>query len=129
MRTDVLTRRQLNRATLARQMLLAREEVSAVEAVERLCGLQAQDAKPPFTGLWTRVEGFRREDLHRVLHEHAVVRATLMRATLHLMSERDYVAFRLALQPVMTQALRVLGARAEGLDLEKVLPVARALLQ
>ncbi|MDP9471525.1 MAG: winged helix DNA-binding domain-containing protein [Chloroflexota bacterium] len=129
MRTDVLTRRQLNRATLARQMLLAREEVSAVAAVERLGGLQAQDAKPPFTGLWTRVEGFRREDLHRVLHEHAVVRATLMRATLHLMSERDYVAFRLALQPVMTQALRVLGARAEGLDLEKVLPVARALLQ
>ncbi len=129
MRTDVLTRRQLNRATLARQMLLAREEVSAVEAVERLCGLQAQDAKPPFTGLWTRVEGFRREDLHRVLHEHAVVRATLMRATLHLMSARDYVAFRLALQPVMTQALRVLGARAEGLDLEKVLPVARVLLQ
>ncbi len=128
MRTDVLTRRRLNRATLARQMLLAREEVSAVEAVERLCGLQAQEAKPPFIGLWTRVAGFRREDLHRALDERAVVRATLMRATLHLMSAADYAAFRPALQPVMTQALRVLGTRGEGLDLDRVMPVARGLL-
>ncbi len=129
MRTDVLTRRQLNRATLARQMLLARQEVSAVDAVDRLCGLQAQEAKPPFLGLWTRVAGFRRENLHRALHERAVVRATLMRATLHLMSATDYAAFRTALQPVMAQAIRVLGDRAEGLDLEAVLPVARALLE
>ena len=128
MKTDVLTRRQLNRATLARQMLLAREEISAVAAVERLCGLQAQEAKPPFIGLWTRVAGFRREALHQALHERAVVRATLMRATLHLMSAGDYAAFRPALQPVMTQAIRVLGARAEGLDLDAVLPVARGLL-
>ncbi|MDP9368137.1 MAG: winged helix DNA-binding domain-containing protein [Chloroflexota bacterium] len=128
MRTDVPTRRQLNRATLARQMLLAREEVSAVEAVERLCGLQAQEAKPPFIGLWTRVAGFRREDLHRGLHGRAVVRATLMRATLHLMGATDYAVFRPALQPVMTQALRVLGTRGEGLDLDRVMPVARGLL-
>jgi winged helix DNA-binding protein len=125
---DTLTRRRLNRATLARQLLLARERVSTVEAVERLCGMQAQEAKPPFVGLWTRVDGFRREDLHAALHERAVVRAMAMRATLHLMSAEDYRAHRNALQPVMTQAMRVLRERADGLDLEKLLPVARTLL-
>jgi len=126
---DTLTRRQLNRATLARQLLLARERMSAVEAVERLCGMQAQEAKPPFVGLWTRVEGFRREDLHAALREREVVRAMAMRATLQLMSARDYRAHRMALQPVMTQAMRVLRERAEGLDLEKLLPAARTLLR
>ncbi len=128
MGTDTLTRRQLNRATLARQMLLVREKVSAVDAVERLCGLQAQEAKPPFIGLWTRVDGFGRQDLHDALHKREVVRATLMRATLHLMSATDHAAFRDALQPVMTQAMRVLGARAKGLELRELVPAARALL-
>jgi Winged helix DNA-binding domain len=125
---DTLTRRQLNRATLARQLLLARARVSAVQAVERLCGMQAQEAKPPFVGLWTRVEGFRREDLHAALHEREVVRAMLMRATLHLASARDYRALRMVLQPAMTQAMRVLRERAAGLELEKLLPAARRLL-
>ena len=129
MERDALTRQQLNRATLARQMLLAREAVSPIAAVERLCGMQAQEPKPPFIGLWTRVEGFRREALHRALHEREIVRATLMRGTLHLLGAGDYVAFRPALQPVMTQAMRVLGARAEGLDLARLLPTARALLE
>ena len=124
-----LTRRQLNRATLARQMLLRQEAVSPVDAVERLGGLQAQEPKPPFVGLWSRVEGFLPDDLHRALHGREVVRATLMRATLHLFSARDYRTFRIALQPVMTQALGVLGARAEGMDIDLVLPVARALLR
>lgn len=127
--TATMTQRQLNRATLARQLLLAREGISAVEAVERLCGMQAQEPGPPFMGLWTRLDGFRRNDLHAALHGREVVRATLMRATLHLMSARDYATYRTALQPVMSQATRVLGDRAEGLDLEKLLPVARTLLE
>lgn len=126
---ETLTPTQLNRATLARQMLLAREDVSTVEAVERLCGMQAQEARPPFVGLWTRVAGFKREDLHRALHEREVVRATLMRATLHLMSASDYLALRAPLAPVMTQALRGLGARAKGLELEQLLHVARTLME
>jgi hypothetical protein len=128
MKADILTRRQLNRATLARQMLLARERVAIVEAVERLAGMQAQEPKPPFVGLWTRVEGFTREDLHEALHDRAVVRATMMRGTLHLMSARHYAAQRACLQPVMDGARRVLGDRAEGLELDKLLPVARGLL-
>jgi hypothetical protein len=125
---DMLTARRLNRATLARQMLLRRERSSVAEAVERLCGMQAQEPRPPFPGLWTRLHGFRREDLHRALHDRTVVRGTLMRGTLHLMSAADYIAHRMTLQPMLTRSLALLGTRAEGLDADEVLPVARALL-
>jgi hypothetical protein len=128
MTTDTLSRRQLNRATLARQMLLAREKVSAVEAVERLCGMQAQEAKHPFAGLWTRAAGFRREDLHAALHKREIVRATLMRGTLHLMSARDFAAFRMTFHASLADSVRMLGDRAKGLDIDKVLPVARRLV-
>jgi winged helix DNA-binding protein len=129
MTTATLTLRQLNRATLARQMLLARERVSPVKAVERLAGMQAQEAKPPFIGLWTRVDGFRREDLHRALHRRTVVRATLMRATLHLMSAKDYATVRMALQPMLAAVMQsALRDRAKGLEVDKVLPVARTIL-
>ena len=129
MAAETLTREELNRATLARQMLLAREPVSPVEAVERLCGMQAQEARPPFVGLWTRLQGFGRPDLHDALHRHELVRAMMMRATLHLVSAGDYARLRAALQPVLTQAMGVLGKRAKGLELEEVLPVARALVE
>jgi hypothetical protein len=126
--TPTLTRQQLNRATLARQLLLEREPVTAAAAVERLAGMQAQEPKHPFIGLWTRVEGFDREDLRRALLEREVVRATLMRSTLHLMSAADYAALRMSMQPPPSVALRVLGARSQGLDLDAVLPAARTLL-
>ena len=125
---EVLTQRRLNRATLARQMLLRRERGSVVEAVERLCGMQAQEPRPPFPGLWTRLQGFRREDLHRALHERTVVRGTLMRGTLHVFSAADHIAHRMTLQPMLTRSLALLGNRAEGLNGDEVLPVARALL-
>ncbi|CNF48663.1 Protein of uncharacterised function (DUF1006) [Mycobacterium tuberculosis] len=126
--TETLSVRALNRATLARQMLLAREAVPVVEAVGRLCGMQAQEPKPPFLGLWTRLDGFEAADLHSVLHDRSLVRATMMRATLHLMTSADYTAFRTAMQPMLDGALRVLGDRAKGLDLQKVVPAARSLL-
>jgi hypothetical protein len=124
--TPTLTRTQLNRATLARQLLLERAEASA--AVERLAGMQAQEPKHPFVGLWTRLEGFEVEDLRRALLEREVVRATLMRSTLHLMSAADYAALRMSMQPSLAVALRALGARSAGLDLDAVLPAARRLL-
>jgi hypothetical protein len=110
-------------------MLLERERISVVEAVERLCGMQAQEPRPPFPGLWTRLHGFRREDLHWALHDREVVRGTLMRGTLHLMSAADYLAHRMTLQPMLTRSLALLGTRADGLDEDEVLPVARALLR
>ena len=125
---ETLTGGQLNRATLARQLLLAREPIGPAEAIARLCGLQAQEAAPPFIGLWTRLAGFEREHLLAALHDREVVRATLMRATLHLLGAGDYAAFRPALQPVMERAVRVLGKRAAGLEPERVMPAARALL-
>ena len=97
-------------------------------AVERLGGMQAQEPKHPFIGLWTRVEGFSAEALLDAIAAREVVRATLMRSTLHLFSARDYAALRTALQPPASVALRVLGARAEGLDPEAVVPAARELL-
>jgi hypothetical protein len=126
---ETLTREELNRATLARQMLLAREEISAVSAVERLCGMQAQEPRPPFVGLWTRLAGFERGDLHRALHERTIVRGTLMRGTLHLMSAGDYVAQRMTLQPMLSRiATGILRERADGLDVEALVPVARTAL-
>ncbi|MEV0667587.1 winged helix DNA-binding domain-containing protein [Actinomadura luteofluorescens] len=127
--TETLSIRALNRATLARQMLLAREPIPASEAVGRLCGMQAQEPKPPYLGLWTRLEGFQASDLHSALHDRALVRATMMRATLHLVTSSDYTAFRTAMQPMLDGGLRVLGDRAKGLDLDKVVPAARSLLE
>ncbi|MCP9985093.1 winged helix DNA-binding domain-containing protein [Actinomadura madurae] len=127
--TETLSVQALNRATLARQMLLSREPVPVAEAVGRLCGMQAQEPKPPFLGLWTRLEGFQAADLHSAFNDRSIVRATMMRATLHLMTAADYTAFRTTLQPMLDGALRVLGDRAKGLDLQKVVPAARSLLQ
>jgi winged helix DNA-binding protein len=126
---DVLTRDALSRATLARQMLLAREKATVVSAVERLAGLQAQLARPPFIGLWSRIEGFRAEDLARAVHDRKVVRATLMRGTLHLMTTRDYLDLRPALQPMLSEGMEgVLKDRAQRIDLDGVTATARACL-
>ena len=130
MKSETLSRKALNRALLARQMLLAREEVSPLAAIERLVGLQAQQAQPPFVGLWTRVANFEREALLRALHERAVVRATLMRGTLHLMSAADYLAVRGALQPGLTAGMRaVLRERAESLDIPALVAHAHTVFQ
>ena len=127
---DVLTIRALNRATLARQMLLAREKTTALKAVERLCGMQAQLARPPYIGLWTRVAGFEAADLTRLARTRKVVRGTLMRVTLHLVSTKDYRGLRPLLQPMLSAAFqRALRDRAPGLDLEPVVAAARACLE
>jgi hypothetical protein len=125
---STLTLRQLNRATLARQLLLVRERLPVATAIERLCGLQAQEPKPPFIGLWTRLDGFERDHLRAALDTRDVVRATVMRGTLHLLSARDLIAVRPSLQPMLDAGLRLLGDRAEGLDAAALLPVARRFL-
>jgi hypothetical protein len=124
---SVLTLRALNRATLARQMLLAREKVKPATAIERLAGLQSQWPKPPFVGLWTRIEGFSREDLRKATLAKKIVRATLMRMTIHTVSARDYVRFRPALQPALTRGvMNIVGKRVVGVDLPKIVEEGRA---
>jgi hypothetical protein len=125
----VLSPRQLNRATLARQMLLERQAIPALEAVERLAGMQAQEPRPPFVGLWSRLEGFRREDLVEALRGYKVVRGPLMRSTLHLLSAADFAAFRPALAPALNTAVRVMGSSAKALDSVDFLPAAIELLE
>jgi hypothetical protein len=109
-RVRVLTLRELNRALLSRQMLLERQEVPVVPAIERLGGLQAQWAPSPYVALWTRLLDFERDGLTRVIDSGDVVKATLMRATLHLVSAREYPAYALATTEGRFAAWRPPGA-------------------
>lgn len=125
----VLTTRELNRATLARQLLLERAAITPLAAIERLFALQAQVARPPFVGLWTRVHGFTRAQLHRLLHDRAIVRATLLRGTLHLISAADFIASRAALQPMLDAGMAaILKQRAAAIDLGELAAFARTRL-
>jgi hypothetical protein len=92
----VLTRVELNRALLARQLLLERKRMSVPRAVERLAGLQAQYTPSPYLSLLARVDGLRRDTLTAALQRRLVVKAWLMRGTLHLVTPRDYWAFAAA---------------------------------
>ena len=93
-----LTRRELNRALLARQLLLQRASLTLPRALERVGGIQAQYAPSMYVGLWSRMEGFARENLTRSLERRSVVQGTLLRATIHLVSARDYWPFALAVE-------------------------------
>ncbi len=104
----VLTARELNRALLARQLLLERADVGLPAALELMGCLQAQYAPSMYIGLWSRVVGFRRDDLTRALQHREVVQGTLMRVTIHLVSSADYWPLALAVR----DARRTLWVRA-----------------
>ena len=124
--SPTLSSRALNRATLARQMLLARAKVSAVTAVSRLAGLQAQLARPPFVGLWSRADGFSRDALVSAAERREVVRGTLMRGTIHLVTSDDYLAFRPAVQVALTAGMHaILKDRVLGIDIDALVAAAR----
>ena len=109
-------------------MLLRREPVTVVDAVERLAGLQAQEPKPPFVALQARLADFDAGELRTAIRAGDVVRATLMRGTLHLVSASDFLALRNAVAADLDAVIRMLGARAAGLDVEVVTAAARELL-
>ena len=132
MTPDRLSLRALNRATLERQLLLRRAALAPRQAVEHLAGLQAQAPLAPYVGLWTRLAGFRHQQLKDLLTERAVVRAHLMRNTVHLVTAEDFVGFRPLFQPKIERDLAAhYGrnlARGVGVDLAEVRQAARALL-
>jgi hypothetical protein len=108
-----LTARQLNRATLARQLLLRRETLDVVDAVCRVVALQAQEPASPYIALWNRLEPFDPFDLDRAFAEQDVVKAQLMRITLHAVAADDYPAFHEAMQSTL-RAARLNDRRFRG---------------
>jgi len=129
---EVLGPRALNRALLARQMLLARGPLGAAEAIERLVGMQAQAPAAPYVGLWTRLRDFRPDDLARLILERRAVRIALMRGTVHLVTARDALSLRPLVQPIFDRDLRVNSTYARGLagmDLGALAAHARVLVE
>src|SRR3954454_23683954 len=98
---DPLTLADLNRTLLARQLLLERRSMPLVRALEAVAGIQAQDPVAPLFGLAARLDGFDAGALTRALHRRSVVRATLMRGTVHLVSARDYLRLEPAVRPMI----------------------------
>src|SRR6266487_5424912 len=121
----VLSLRELNRAMLARQLLLERARIGVVAAVERLAALQAQWSPSPYIALWSRLKDFRRETLWAAIERHEVIRARLMRGTLHLVSARDFYAYAVATQDLQRGAWNRLQV-GRGVDPKRVAALAAA---
>jgi hypothetical protein len=120
--------RALGRATLARQLLLERASLDVVEAVGRVGALQAQEARPPFVALWSRLAGFEASALVDALAARTIVRGTLMRGTVHLARTEDFLRWQPLLAPLGVEGLRkVVGARLDGADLDGAVEDVRKL--
>jgi hypothetical protein len=123
----VLTVRDLNRALLARQLLLERSKLSLPKALERIGGIQAQYAPSSYIGLWSRLDGFALGDLTRALERRRAVQGTLLRSTIHLVSAGDYWAFALGSRAARQESwLRFDKKRLSEKDMEAAANEVRA---
>ena len=120
----VLTRRDLNRALLARQMLLERQPIAVTRALHTLLAVQGQLPRAPFVGLWARIADFVQDGLREAIKTRQVVRATMLRGTLHLMLADDVLAFRTTLRTETELSLPG-GKHWSQADLEPTLSLAR----
>jgi hypothetical protein len=130
--SPVLGRRARNRALLERQLLLRRVRRPALEVVEHLVGLQAQEPRDPYVGLWARLEGFDPGELGDLLAERTAVRSPLMRTTIHLVSARDCLTLAPLMRPVLERNFWTgspFGRKVKGVDLDAVLARGRELLE
>src|ERR1700754_4616386 len=125
----VRSTRALNRATLARQLLLDRADLPVRDAVAHLCGMQAEEPQEPFVGLWSRLRGFDPAVLSELLTGRRVVRTHLMRRTMHLLTAEDALAWRARHDAMLRQ--RVLGTYSRelaGVDLDELAAAGRTVL-
>ena len=124
-----LTQRELNRALLARQLLLERSNLPIPRALERLGGIQNQYAPNAYIRLWSCLDGFDRDDLTRALERRSAIQATLMRETIHVVSRRDYWLFAIAIRRAQREwFLRLRKPSPKVRDLERKAQELRALL-
>lgn len=126
---ETLSLRSLNRATLARQLLLERRHVTALEVIDHLVGLNAQDPEPPYIGLWSRIIDFGSGDLERLLHGREVVRGSLLRGTQHIVTTDDYLWLRSLLHPMLERLQRsAFGKTTAELGLADLMAAAESLI-
>ncbi|MEU2396350.1 winged helix DNA-binding domain-containing protein [Streptomyces sp. NPDC007369] len=125
----VLDTRSLNRATLARQLLLSRAEMPALDAVAHLLGLQAQNVKPPYFQLHARLAGFRPAELAGLMEARRVVRMVTLRSTIHTHTAGDALALRPLVQAPRDRELGNFRKGLAGVDLERLTGLARAFVE
>lgn len=125
----VLGTRALNRATLARQLLLSRAEMSAEGAVTHLLGLQAQNVKPPYFQLHARLAGFRPAELAGLMESREVVRMVTMRSTIHTHTAHDALTLRPLVQPARDREINYFRKGLVGVDLDRLAERARGFVE
>ncbi|WP_189532013.1 winged helix DNA-binding domain-containing protein [Streptomyces roseolilacinus] len=125
----VLSVRALNRATLARQLLLRRVPMGAAEAVRHLVGLQAQNTRPPYHALAARLEGFRPGELSGLMERREVARTVTMRSTLHTHTADDVLALLPLMRPAREREVRMFGRRLPGVDPDALAALVRGLVE
>ncbi|WLQ37114.1 winged helix DNA-binding domain-containing protein [Streptomyces castrisilvae] len=125
----VLTPRALGRATLERQLLLRRTEMSAKDAVAHLVGLQAQNTKPPYYQLLARLKGFRPAELAALMESREVVRIVTLRSTIHTHTAEDALTLRPLVQPARDRELGVFRKGLTGVDLDRLAELSRAYVE
>lgn len=128
---STLSRQQLNRALLARQMLLEKQDISVHQMVHHLVGLQAQEPPDPFVGLWSRIAGFQPDDLSRLILDRSLVRTPVMRTTIHLVTDDDGLLLQPLTLPMMARTLgaTAFGKGTQGVDYAALGARARELLE
>lgn len=125
----VLTARALNRALLARQFLLERSTLSLPKTLDALAGLQTQYAPSAYVALWSRLAGFERDALTRALVDRRVIQATLMRATIHMVSSGDFPLLASAIRRIRREWwVRVHKKELAGVEMDRFVALARELL-
>ena len=121
-----MNERALNRALLARQLLLERATLPAHDAIAHLIGLQSQAPHPPYTGLWSRLADFEPDAVSHGLSDRSLVRASTLRGTVHLMTASDAASIRPHLQPTYDRLLRANQAFFASLGYREVARTAHA---